>query len=502
MKRLSCLILTIALWFMMTLPVTAIPEIESEAAILFDGQTGQVLYSKNANAAYYAAGFVKLVNAFTAIKHGNLDNTVQVNGEVLSGLAAANSVGLVDGERLRLEDAIYATIIAEAEDAATVVADNLGGEKGVTTFRSWMSEDATYLGAATFNIATVAGTANEAQTATVTDIAYATLNALKNEDFYRILTAGKYQLPATNKVDTTRPLTAKHKMVNGEYDYANAKGGLTAYSSSHGNHLMTYAEKDDRTLICVTMAGTEDTVYDDAQRLLEYGFNQWQPTTVSVQTLQAQLPASVRNKKITFAGAGNNGYTFLAPVSDGELPLVYSLSLNENIYLHGSITISLPADQLDGLKLAEASFYEASPNNNQELLWRGLLIGSIVLVALLILFIMIHYRRNRYKKYRGVPTKPTKSALRWRFMRKKANDIILPKKEWNYLDYHEWTRQDWVNYYRNEQRMPNQEAPARKRSNRQIYEERRQRSQSRSPSAPQQKNDADRSSTRRRDRRH
>ena len=55
------------------------PEILSEAAVLMDAKTGQILYSKNMDKTMYPASITKILTGMLALKYANLDETVTMS---------------------------------------------------------------------------------------------------------------------------------------------------------------------------------------------------------------------------------------------------------------------------------------------------------------------------------------------------------------------------------------------------------------------------------------
>src|SRR5579859_3254272 len=85
------------------------PPILATAAAVMDADTGQWIYLANADAPLPMASTTKIMTAILAIEHGHLDDMVRVSR------AAANiggsTMGLVEGERLRMRDLLYGLML-------------------------------------------------------------------------------------------------------------------------------------------------------------------------------------------------------------------------------------------------------------------------------------------------------------------------------------------------------------------------------------------------------
>ena len=57
------------------------PNIEAEAAMITDFDSGKILYEKNSNAKLQIASITKLMTAIVALEQGKLNNTVYVSSQ-------------------------------------------------------------------------------------------------------------------------------------------------------------------------------------------------------------------------------------------------------------------------------------------------------------------------------------------------------------------------------------------------------------------------------------
>ena len=94
------------------------PQIEAEAAVVMDEDTGAFLYSKNMEAKEYPASITKIMTCLLALEHGNLNDTVTFSESVYGIEYGSSHVGIQPGEQMSLRDALYALMLASANDAA------------------------------------------------------------------------------------------------------------------------------------------------------------------------------------------------------------------------------------------------------------------------------------------------------------------------------------------------------------------------------------------------
>jgi D-alanyl-D-alanine carboxypeptidase len=141
---------------------------------------------------------------------------------------------------------------------------------------------------------------------------------LRYDYFLEIMTHTSYQIPPTNKVDTTRYLAQQHAMLNKVKDRTiyreDVIGGKTGYTDQARNTLVTIAKEGDIELIVVLLKGSLSGNYQDTATLLDYGFS-------SYQTLELHKKSDVV----------------------ATLP-VYTVKSGE-LYQYGTSTISVPEEQ-------------------------------------------------------------------------------------------------------------------------------------------------------------
>ncbi|MCP4399276.1 MAG: D-alanyl-D-alanine carboxypeptidase, partial [bacterium] len=102
-----------------------------KSAVLVDVETGQVLFEENAHEQVIPASVVKMMVLLLAMEHieagvVNLSDTVTVSA--WASKIGGHQVYLAEGEQFTLEELLEAIAISSANDAATAVAEYLGGD--------------------------------------------------------------------------------------------------------------------------------------------------------------------------------------------------------------------------------------------------------------------------------------------------------------------------------------------------------------------------------------
>ena len=258
--------------------------IHSPVAMLVDASTGKVLYEKNINEVRYPASTTKMMTAILALEHCSLDEVATVSYDAIftvpSGYANAN---LQLGEELTIEQLLKVLLIPSANDAANVIAEHIAGS--ISSFANMMNSKAVEIGCTNTHFVNPSGIHDEEHVSTARDLAIIALYAMKNDTFRSLVKETYYNLPATNKYETTDRVfkTTNDLLRVNNYDradnyyYKNAIGIKTGYTSAAKNCIVAGAERDGLEFIAVIL-GAEQTEtglserYLDCKTLFDYGF--------------------------------------------------------------------------------------------------------------------------------------------------------------------------------------------------------------------------------------
>lgn len=289
-KRWTCFLLsTVFLFQMSSLIVQAEdywpegPQVAGESAVVMDVSTGTVLYEKNSRQQYYPASITKIMTTLLAIENSKMDEVVTFSHDAVYKTEGSGIARDVD-EKMTMEECLYAVMLESANEVAYAVAEHVG--KGYDDFIQMMNDKAAKLGCKNTHFNNPHGLPDENHLTTAYDMALISREAFRNETFASITGTKKYTIPPTNKHTDPTYLSNHHKMLNARngdtgYLYEWAKGGKTGYTSVAGNTLVTFAEKDGMTLVCVVMKETIPNHYLDTAALLNYYFENFQMWNVS-----------------------------------------------------------------------------------------------------------------------------------------------------------------------------------------------------------------------------
>ena len=258
-------------------PATAINSADSvvcrvsaEAAILIDAESGNILYSKNADRVMPMASTTKIMTALVALEAMNTDVTVEIPAEAVG--IEGSSIYLCEGEKLTFEDLLYAMMLESANDAAAAIAIATAGD--IDGFAKMMNVKATELGLENTHFTNPHGLDDPEHYTTAHELAIIAAEAMKNETFRKIVSTRKRTIPL-NDGEGARVLTNHNKMLA---SYDGAIGIKTGYTKKSGRCLVSAAERDGVRLIAVTLNAPND--WQDHHTMLDMGFDCYESVTL------------------------------------------------------------------------------------------------------------------------------------------------------------------------------------------------------------------------------
>ncbi len=129
------------------------PILTAHSAVAFDLNSGTILYSKNLDQQLPIASLTKLMTAIVTVKNADLNAVVTVRRQDLTYVGS--TVGLVEGEKIKVIDLIKAMIIPSGNDAALALAGYVAGTP--EKFSEMMNEEAKKLNLVATNFSNPVG---------------------------------------------------------------------------------------------------------------------------------------------------------------------------------------------------------------------------------------------------------------------------------------------------------------------------------------------------------
>lgn len=247
--------------------LTTIPKIKAGAVVDLD--SGEVFWSMNLREKIAPASLSKVATVMTALDVAPRDRLVDISAEAAGQIPT--KLGLAEGEKLTLEEAVSAAILTSANDATEAIAQGIGRTFGgnTSTFMELVNKKVEKIGAADSHFETATGLDSDNQVSTVYDLVIIAHEA-KKYDFIREVASLDYKkLPADNN----------HRMIDlpnwnallGTYPGVN--GLKIGYTEKAGHVTMVTASREGKNLLAVVVGAKsiEDREMA-AATLLNYGF--------------------------------------------------------------------------------------------------------------------------------------------------------------------------------------------------------------------------------------
>src|SRR5580698_7090224 len=233
------------------------------ASIVVDGNTGQVLEATNPDAARHPASLTKIMTPYLLFER--LDaSKISLNTPLKVSQHAANQdptkLELKPGSTIQVEDAIKGVVTRSANDAAVVIAENLGGSE--EDFARMMTQKAHALGMSRTTYVNASGLPDDDQITTARD--QALLGRAIQDRFPRY-----YRFFSTTEFVFHGVTIHGHNHLLGSVN--GVDGIKTGYIRASGFNLITSVHRDSRYIVGVVLGGRSAFERDAHMRALIEG---------------------------------------------------------------------------------------------------------------------------------------------------------------------------------------------------------------------------------------
>lgn len=267
------------------------PKIDATAALLVNGDTGMVLYEKNADEKRFPASTTKVMTALIVLENANLNDVVTAEEIDFKDVTAdASNADIKVGEQVTVIDLLYCLMLPSANEAANMLARHVGGS--IDGFADMMNAKATELGCTGTHFVNPNGLHNENHYTTARDLYLITRAAMQDETFAEVVNTALKTISKTNMHEERQVFTTNQLIYSSfqPWFYAWCKGVKTGHTSEAGNCLVSYAERGAGKLYSVVLgcadAPDSSTValsFTETKRLFEWGFENFKSKTLAKQ---------------------------------------------------------------------------------------------------------------------------------------------------------------------------------------------------------------------------
>lgn len=227
-----------------------------KGAVLIDENSNRIFFEINKDEPLPMASTTKIMTALITLEQENLDEYFIVDEAAI--MVEGSSMGLKKGDRVTLRILAEGMLLASGNDAANAAAVRISGS--TEEFVKLMNERAKEMGLKNTSFETPSGLDGKNHFSTAYDMAMLAGNALKNPDFAAI--CGEKSISAEyGNPPYSRRITNHNKLLN---TLDGATGVKTGFTKKAGRCLVSSAEREGVSLICVTLGCPDDWNYHKA----------------------------------------------------------------------------------------------------------------------------------------------------------------------------------------------------------------------------------------------
>lgn len=292
MKRFS------ALFFCFILLINIVvlaeePKVNAISAVVVDGDTGRILWGKNENKPMAMASTTKIMTALVALENSDITKETTVSKNTT--LASPVKMHLSVGEKMTIEQLLYAMMLQSYNDSAVAVAEAVGGS--VEKFCTMMNEKAKEIGCSDTVFETPNGLDKGNHHSTAEDMSKIGVYALKNQKLMEIMNTRNYTFKSSK---TTYSFVNKDRLLS---EYEGAIGMKTGFTGKAGHCFVGAANRGNITLVSVVLASGWGTAgksrkWIDTKALLNYGFNNYKKYSIIDGSEKMNVPIDKAEKEI------------------------------------------------------------------------------------------------------------------------------------------------------------------------------------------------------------
>lgn len=251
---------------------------------VIDLQNGEVLAEKNLDQSLPIASLTKIMTSVVALDLASPEEEFEVSYK--ASLKIPTKIGVVPGEKMRVEELLHATMLTSANDAAQVLREGVDHKYSQNIFVKAMNEKAKILGLKNTHFQNPQGFDSPENYSSVEDLTILAYYALENYPLIKEIVAKDYHY---------LPADGNHKL----FDLYNWNGLIGVYPGASGVKIgntddagyttVVTAERDGKKLLVVVL-GTPGVLERDlwASQLLDLGFEKANIESASITEADLQ----------------------------------------------------------------------------------------------------------------------------------------------------------------------------------------------------------------------
>lgn len=238
-----------------------VPSLTAKSVLMYDLSTNKAIFEKSPRQRLPMASLTKIMTAIVSLENRREDDTYIVSE---ANRVGEDSMGLIVGDKLSLEELLYGLMLPSGNDAAEVLASNSPfGREG---FINAMNKKAEALGLTDTRFSNPSGLQGDGiQYTTAYDLLVITRYALDNfPELAKIAATPEHSIPANSR-HSAYNVTSEVNLLT---TYPGVKGLKTGYTPEAGLCLVTYLDYDGHKIIGVLL--NSENRRGEMKELLDY----------------------------------------------------------------------------------------------------------------------------------------------------------------------------------------------------------------------------------------
>ena len=249
------------------------PDIYGETYCVIDGNTGEVLYSKDPEKKMYPASCTKMLTALLVLENvPDLSKTLTFTKSAIDIDPSSSTLEpkAMVGETMTVKDALYGMLLKSANECGAMLGEYVAGSEAA--FADMMNAKAAEIGCTNSHFMNAYGIHHDEHYTTAHDLALILRACMQNERYRELNATKSYIIPDTNMCGA-RAFNIGHAMIYGTFEEEGVIGGKTGSTPQAGRCLATACEREGRYIITTVMKSTAENYYPDTSVLLEYTYD-------------------------------------------------------------------------------------------------------------------------------------------------------------------------------------------------------------------------------------
>lgn len=237
------------------------PQLTASSYTVVDVTSGVTLLEKDSQIATSPASTTKIMTALVALENFQINQILEV-GDL--SRVEGQKINLIKGEKISFKNLLYGLLVASANDAALVLAQNFpGGESG---FIWAMNQKAVELNLTKSHFTNPVGYDDPGHLASASDLARLAAFAMKDSRFAEIVATQRITI-----TDLSGKITHNFSNINTLLGkLPGVKGVKTGWTQIAGECLVTFVERDNRQII-ISLFGSQNR-FKESEEIINWVF--------------------------------------------------------------------------------------------------------------------------------------------------------------------------------------------------------------------------------------